>query len=63
MVTQWDLYEEEFWSFLTTQKLCQHHHSARATWEETCKALRGYKKTVASDSIRDLDFNLCPFAY
>jgi len=26
-------------------------------------ALRGYKKTVAPDSIRDLDFNLRPVAY
>ena len=26
-------------------------------------ALRGYKKTTATDSIRDLDFNLRPVAY
>ena len=26
-------------------------------------ALRGYKKTAAPDSIRDLDFNLRPVSY
>ena len=26
-------------------------------------ALRGYKKTTVPDSIRDLEFNLCPVAY
>ena len=26
-------------------------------------SLRGYKKTAAPESIRDLDLNLCPVAY